>query len=194
DMGNKHGGGKSFSSTELTPAYIAILKANTKFSESEIRQWYVRFLRDCPTLKLDRKQFVTIYKQLYPHGKPDNFCKYAFDTFDTNGDGFIEFQEFLIAIRSTNQGNLDDHLAFFFDMYDTSDDGQINEKELTKLITAMYDLLGKFDRKYDKDPKKRAADIIAKIDVDGNKKISKQEFIDGCKNYPVIRWILAPNA
>ncbi|CAF4392586.1 unnamed protein product, partial [Rotaria sp. Silwood2] len=194
DMGNKHGGGKSFSSTELTPAYIAILKANTKFSESEIRQWYAEFRRDCPAGTLNRKKFVAIYKKFYPHGKPDNFCKYPFDTFDTNGDGFIDFQEFLLAIRSTSQGNLDDHLAFFFDMYDTSGNGQIDEKELTKLITAMYDLLGEVDRKYDKNPKKRAVDIIAKIDADGNKKISKQEFIDGCKNYPVIRWILAPNA
>ncbi|CAF4947881.1 unnamed protein product, partial [Rotaria sp. Silwood1] len=45
----------------------------------------------------------------------------------------------------------------------------------------------------DNDPKKRAANIIGKIDVSGNKKLSKQEFIAGCKNDPVIRRILAPN-
>ena len=84
--------------------------------------------------------------------------------------------------------------------YDISDDGQIDQKELTKLISAMvkcqiilflyfetecssfsvqYDLLGETDRKGDRDPKKRAADIIGRLDVGGDRKLSKQEFIAG---------------
>ena len=42
-----------------------------------------------------------------------------------------------------------------------------------------YDLVGETNRKGDHDPKKRAADIIAKLDVGGDKKLSKQEFITG---------------
>ncbi|CAF5016213.1 unnamed protein product, partial [Rotaria sp. Silwood1] len=61
------------------------------------------------------------------------------------------------------------------------------------ILFFQYDLVGETDRKGDNDPKKRAADIIGKIDVSGNKKLSKQEFIAGCKNDPVIRRILAPN-
>jgi hypothetical protein len=57
----------------------------------------------------------------------------------------------------------------------------------------MYDLVGETNRKGDHDPKKRAADIIAKLDVGGDKKLSKQEFITGCKTDPVIRQLLAPN-
>ncbi|CAF1153606.1 unnamed protein product [Rotaria sp. Silwood1] len=191
-MGNTQAG-KTSSSTELTPKHIALLKANTKFSEQEIRQWHTGFLRDCPTGKLDKKKFMEVYKQFYPSGKADNFCKYAFNTFDANGDGHIDFEEFLLAISATSQGKLDDRLAVAFDMYDISGDGEIDQGELTKLITAMYDLVGETDRKGDNDPKKRAADIIEKIDVSGNKKLSKQEFIAGCKNDRVIRRILAPN-
>jgi hypothetical protein len=76
----------------------------------------------------------------------------------------------------------------------------------------MYDLVGETDRKGDREPKKRAAEIIAKLDVGGDKKLNKQEFIAGyvlihfnliltlllfssirCKNDPVIRRMLAPN-
>ncbi|CAF4715896.1 unnamed protein product, partial [Rotaria socialis] len=42
-------------------------------------------------------------------------------------------------------------------------------------------------------PKKRAEEIIAKLDVSGDKKLSKEEFINGCKNDPVIRNLLAPS-
>ncbi|CAF0765084.1 unnamed protein product [Rotaria sordida] len=181
-------------STELTDKQIALLKANTKFTEKEIREWHAGFIRDCPSGKLDKKKFVEVYKQFYPQGKPENFCKYAFDTFDSNNDGAISFEEFLIAISATSQGNLDDRLAVAFDMYDISDDGVIDQAELTKLIIAMYDLVGETNRKGDHDPKKRAADIIAQLDVTGDKKLTKAEFVSGCKSDPIIRRLLAPNA
>lgn len=80
--------------------------------------------------------------------------------------------------------------------YDISDDGHIDQKELTKMITAIvkscfvpselifkilfqYDLTGQTNRSGDYDPKTRAADIIAQIDVSGEKKLSREEFIAG---------------
>ncbi|CAF1552759.1 unnamed protein product [Adineta steineri] len=191
-MGGK-GSKKSRASLELTPKEIAMLKANTKFTEKEIREWHAGFLRDCPSGKLDKKKFVDVYKQFYPQGKADSFCKYAFNTFDANNDGTIDFDEFLLAIAATSQGDLDDRLEVAFEMYDVSGDGQIDQKELANLISAMYDLVGESDRKGDKDPKKRAIEIITKLDVGGDKKLNKQEFIAGCKNDPVIRRMLAPN-
>ncbi|CAF0960550.1 unnamed protein product [Adineta steineri] len=191
-MGNK--AGKKTGSTELTAKQIAMLRANTKYTEREIREWHAGFLRDCPNGRLDKKKFIEVYKQFYPQGKADNFCKLAFDTFDQNDDGSIDFDEFLLAISATSHGDLDDRLSVAFDMYDISDDGFIDQKELAKMILAMYDLVGETDRKGDRDPKKRATEIISKLDVGGDKKLNKQEFIAGCKNDPVIRRLLAPNA
>ncbi|CAF1447979.1 unnamed protein product [Adineta steineri] len=177
-MGNK--AGKKTGSTELTAKQIAMLRANTKYTEREIREWHAGFLRDCPNGRLDKKKFIEVYKQFYPQGKADNFCKLAFDTFDQNDDGSIDFDEFLLAISATSHGDLDDRLSVAFDMYDISDDGFIDQKELAKMILAMYDLV--------------ATEIISKLDVGGDKKLNKQEFIAGCKNDPVIRRLLAPNA
>ncbi|CAF4295733.1 unnamed protein product, partial [Didymodactylos carnosus] len=55
-----------------------------------------------------------------------------------------------------------------------------------------YDLNGETDRQGDREPKKRAAKIISALDVGNDKKISKQEFITGCKADPIICHILAP--
>lgn len=91
------------------------------------------FLRDCPSGKLDKKKFIDVYKQFYPQGKADSFCKsversrvlsnlfsvsirYAFATFDANNDGTIDFDEFILAIAATSQGDVDDRLEVAFEM------------------------------------------------------------------------------
>ncbi|CAF4631404.1 unnamed protein product, partial [Rotaria magnacalcarata] len=43
-MGNKSS--SKVNSTILTPKAIQMLKANTNFSEEQIREWHVGFLRD----------------------------------------------------------------------------------------------------------------------------------------------------
>ena len=42
--------------------------------------------------------------------------RYAFNTFDANNDGTIDFDEFLLAIAATSQGDLDDRLEVAFEM------------------------------------------------------------------------------
>ncbi|CAF1487664.1 unnamed protein product [Rotaria sordida] len=190
-MGNKQP--KKTISNELTEDQVGVLKSNTKFTDNEIREWHESFMRDCPTGRIDKKRFVEFYKQFYPNGKVDNYCKHAFRPFDTDNNGTIDFQEFLLAIATKTQGDLDHRLIFAFNMYDMSKDGLINQKGLITLISAIYDLVGETDRKGDRDPKKIAADIIAKLDSNGDNKLSKVEFIAGCKNNPNIRALLAPN-
>jgi len=42
-----------------------------------------------------------------------------------------------------------------------------------------YDRAGITDRKGEREPKRRAKEIISKLDISGNKKLSKEEFITG---------------
>jgi Ca2+-binding EF-hand superfamily protein len=42
--------------------------------------------------------------------------RYAFGTFDTDNNGIIDFDEFLLAISATSQGDLDDRFAVAFDL------------------------------------------------------------------------------
>jgi len=71
--------------------------------------------------------------------------RYAFDTFDKNDDGTIDFNEFLLSVAVTHQGDLDERLSVAFDLYDISDDGQIDQKELTKMLTAIVNNPKYFD-------------------------------------------------
>lgn len=42
--------------------------------------------------------------------------RYAFDTFDSNDDGTIDFNEFLLSIAANSQGDLDERLGVAFDL------------------------------------------------------------------------------
>ncbi|CAF2122014.1 unnamed protein product [Rotaria magnacalcarata] len=118
---------------------------------------------------------------------------YAFDTFDANDDGTIDFNEYLLCISATKGGDVDDRLSFSFDLYHISDDGLIDQKELVHMITTLYELNGIHDRTGDHNPKTRAAEIIASLDVSGDEKLCEEEFIARCKSDPYLREILAPN-
>jgi Ca2+-binding EF-hand superfamily protein len=46
----------------LTDEEFNMLKTNTQYTEEEIQAWHSGFLKDCPSGKLDKKQFLNVYK------------------------------------------------------------------------------------------------------------------------------------
>ncbi|CAF3426217.1 unnamed protein product [Rotaria sp. Silwood1] len=176
---------------DLTSKECDILTANAKLTEQEIREWHTNFLRQYPSGKLDKKTFIDYYQKLHPNDETD--ITQLFDRIDVNDDGTIDFNELLVLIAIRRKlGNLEHRLAFIFDLWDDSEDGQIDRKELTNLVSAMYYRSGITDQKGKWDPKKRAKEIMAKLDISGDKKLSKQEFVNGCMNDPVICGLLSP--
>jgi len=61
-MGNKAGGKTKKDPTILTDEDLKTLKLNTHYTEEEIQAWHSGFVKDCPTGKLDKKQFLNVYK------------------------------------------------------------------------------------------------------------------------------------
>jgi Ca2+-binding EF-hand superfamily protein len=82
---------------------------------------------------------------------------------------------------------------------------------MSKVITAIYDLLGSLfeahwsricflsiilgeeNRKGDNSPDNRVKKIMDKLDLNDDKNISRDEFVEGCLKDDVLRQLLAPN-
>lgn len=177
----------------LSDEEIDRLTKNTTYSRQQIQDWHQGFLRDCPTGKLDKKKFLEVYKKFYPEGKAEKFCGQVFKTFDSDDNGYIDFVEFLIAVNITSHGDVREKLRLAFDMYDMNKNGKIDKKEMTKVITAIYDLLGEENRKGDNAPDNRVKKIMEKLDINDDKNISRDEFVEGCLKDDILRQLLAPN-
>jgi len=58
--------------------------------------------------------------------------KHIFRMYDSNGDGFIDFQEFMIVLYVLSNGTPEANLKQIFRIFDINGDGTISKKELQR--------------------------------------------------------------
>lgn len=179
-MGNKK--------SKMTNDMTSKLLEQTKFTEQELKQWHKGFMKDCPSGKLTKEEFGSIYRQFFPQGDPSEFAKYVFDVFDENRDGTIEFDEFIMALSVTSRGNLEEKLKWAFHLYDLDRDGYIERDEMLKIVKAIYSMVGNAVQLPDEEntPEKRVARIFDKMDANNDGRLTMEEFMVGSKEDPSI--------
>ena len=142
--------------------------------------------------------FYDMYVKLCPHENARRFCNHIFRSFDTDNNGYVSFNEFLLAVTISSSGTPEEKLRWAFKLYDINGDGVINRCEMIMVVEAMFEMLddGNMQRKSGALPpgaKERAKEMFAKLDVDGDLKVTKDEFIDGClKDEELLNLLTSP--
>jgi len=167
--------------TSLNPQVLDDLAENTNFTADEIREYYRKFMRDTGTgrMTLSEEEFREAYNQIFPSGDAEKFAKQVFQTCDKDGDGKLDFREFLSSISVQQRGTFQEKLVWAFDLYDIDNSGRISKSELVEMIKSFRQLKSKpiAPSMLRIKPDDLAAYIIEKADTNNDWELSKEEFI-----------------
>ncbi|XP_005745257.1 recoverin-like [Pundamilia nyererei] len=159
------------------------LKLNTKFSETEIVQWYENFKKQCPNGRITKEEFQTIYSKFFPESDANTYAQHVFRSFDTNDDGTLDFKEYIIALHMTSTGKTTRKLEWAFSLFDVDKNGYITKSEVSEICTAIFKLIPKEEmEKLPEDEntaQKRADKLWNYFDKGDNDRIAEGEFIQG---------------
>ena len=180
--------------SKLNPEQIDDLKVNTQFTDAEIKEWYKAFTMDFPSGRLNRTQFKKLYSNLFPNGDESKFVEHAFKNFDVDGDGFVDFREFMLAMSITSKGDPEQRMEWAFSMYDLDGDGYVTRKEMLEIVKSVQKMVG--DNKEMMDcitPEQRVDKIFEQMDKNNDGQLSRDEFVSGAKNDDSVAQLLSFN-
>ena len=78
-------------------------------------------------------------------------------------------------------------------MYDVDGNGVIDQEEMTKIVQAIYDMLGAGATKPTDSAEERAKNIFSRMDENGDGHLTEEEFLRGCLQDDELSKMLAPN-
>ncbi|XP_023248552.1 Kv channel-interacting protein 4-like isoform X2 [Copidosoma floridanum] len=173
------------------PDSLASLCRATRFTEAEMKRIYRGFKAQCPTGVVREDTFKIIYSQFFPQGaNTSQYAHYVFNTLDHDHSGILSFEDFVVGLSILSRGSMDEKLRWTFSLYDINGDGLITREEMTDIVTAVYELMGKFA---DPNLHRNHEGIRQKVDrmfqkMDGNKDgvVTLAEFLEACTSDPDI--------
>lgn len=164
-------------------------------SSDEVHQWHAEFFRDNPSGRLDHASFRRLFRILRNESpeRLNDISDHVFRAFDVDGNGWIEFGEFLLGFAICSHGDLRARLDYAFECYDIDSNGFLTEgrtrqptddsillfrsaDEIAVVLRSMYSLLG-ITHIEDYPPPDVAKDVMKKLDVSNDGRVSKDEFI-----------------
>jgi len=96
--------------------------------------------------------------------------------YDLDGDGKIDFEEFMKINVIFASRNTDEAINTIFNLIDRDDSKYISKEELTFVTNAIYNSLT-HDEKDDLTREQLVEEIFSEIDDDRNGEISREEFL-----------------
>eukprot|EP00002_Diphylleia_rotans_P007663 TRINITY_DN17310_c0_g1_i1.p1 TRINITY_DN17310_c0_g1~~TRINITY_DN17310_c0_g1_i1.p1 ORF type:complete len:199 (+),score=60.60 TRINITY_DN17310_c0_g1_i1:67-663(+) len=160
------------------------LAQTTHFSQDEILKLYDQFKKISGSIEadnvIDKREFLQALGF-----KDSEVADRLFRVFDKNGDGSINFREFVAGLSIfCNRGTLEEKLKLTFRIYDVDNDGHIDKEELMSMLKAS--LLDNSIEIPEEHLRALVDETFAETDANGDGKISFEEYREMVMKHPHI--------
>nr|XP_045626295.1 Kv channel-interacting protein 1-like [Procambarus clarkii] len=193
--GVKFGSDAELEILEQEPRYrpedINALSRTTHFTRAELQRLYRSFKDRCPTGVVREDAFKELYFQMFPKGASSSkYPHYVFNNLDKENTGVISFEDLITLLSRLSRGSLNDRLKWIFSLYDLNGDGCITRQEMTDVVQAVYDLMGKHtDTPVDEQTVGlKVESLFTTLDLNKDGVITLDEFTEACSQDSTIAY------
>ncbi len=157
----------------------------TNFTEEQIIDWFKRFRTDCPDGKLTMDHLIKLFKKAFPEGDGFMFSQHILRIFDSDGNGFLDFKEFLLALDIATCTTEKSRLEWVFKLYDVDNDGVIDVQEMAAIMSIMETMESKDQEGSEASnieqlsAMERAQNLFKCIEHEHQDVLTKEEFVAG---------------
>ena len=114
-----------------------------------------------------------------PEKYTEDLGRHIFHVYDINGDGVIDFKEFMMVYYLMSNGSPEEVLSGVFRMFDRDGNRELSVVEVTILITTILKFLKT------KNPELETEQFMAEtsffeFDENGDGRVSEEEFVKSC--------------
>ena len=124
----------------LTDEDINWFANNTMIEKEDVKERYQQFIDKHPLGKIEKSEYINMIQECY--GNTYGLEKYIFETYDRNGDGFVDFSEFLKVLYILSNDSPKEKLQLIFRAFDADKNGTVSLSELKSLVKDFFNLLG----------------------------------------------------
>ncbi|KAK1167119.1 guanylyl cyclase inhibitory protein [Acipenser oxyrinchus oxyrinchus] len=158
----------------------------------ELHEWYRKFINECPSGLITLHEFQRHFCDGTVGNESSEYAEQIFRTLDNNGDGIVDFREYVTAISMLIQGSPEEKLRWSFKLYDKDKDGAITRSEMLEIMQAVYkmSLAASLTKANPLTVEECTNKIFSRLDKDRNAVISLEEFIEGALDNDWIREML----
>jgi Ca2+-binding EF-hand superfamily protein len=94
--------------------------------------------------------------------------------YDSNGDGSIDFREFMFVLYIMSNGSPEANLKQIFRVFDINGDGSISQKEMVRIVKDLFHLLNSNDNPDQSSGEDLATTAFKEMDIDLDGQVSYQ--------------------
>ncbi|KAG7267068.1 hypothetical protein CRUP_033513 [Coryphaenoides rupestris] len=155
--------------------------------EEDMHHWYNKFMRESPSGLITLFELKNMLQMSGMTEEAGSYVDQVFLTFDMDGDGYIDFVEYIAAISLLLKGEINQKLKWYFKLFDQDGNGKIDKDEMETIFKAIQDIT----RSYEIPPEDIVVLVYEKIDVNGEGELTLEEFISGAREHPDIMDMLS---